>query len=107
VGAGRSLSDCSRGSASSGARHVRAFAGLDGERAAVERLGELRDARNTAQERLDQLGGQGAAVLVTVAADWDRLCLDERRALIRATVQRVTVAPGRGAGRVYVELIGQ
>jgi DNA invertase Pin-like site-specific DNA recombinase len=86
---------------------IRAFAGLDREQTAVERLGELRDARNAAQERLDQLGGQRAAVVVTIAADWDRLSLDERRALIRATVERVTVAPGRGASRVSVKLVGQ
>ena len=86
---------------------IRAFAGLEGEQAAVKRLGELRDARDAAHERLEQLGGQRAAVVVTVAADWDRLSLDERRALIRATVERVTIAPGRGAGRVYVELVGQ
>jgi PHD/YefM family antitoxin component YafN of YafNO toxin-antitoxin module len=86
---------------------IQAFAGLDREQTAVERLGELRDARNAAQERLDQLGGQRAAVVVTIAADWDRLSIDERRALIRATVERVTVAPGRGASRVSVKLVGQ
>ena len=58
-------------------------------------------------ERVDQLGGTRAAVTVNAAADWERLTLAERRALIRATVDRVTVAPGRGAGRVTVELLGE
>jgi site-specific DNA recombinase len=84
---------------------VRAFTGLEDEAAVRERLGELRQARDRAQERVDELGGTVAALTVTVA-DWDRLTLDERRALIRATVQRVTVVPGRGPERVTVKLVG-
>ena len=38
--------------------------------------------------------------------DWDRLSLDGRRALIRAVVDRVLVAPGRGADRVSIEFVG-
>jgi hypothetical protein len=45
-------------------------------------------------------------VVVTIdgATDWERLTLDEKREIIRATIERVTVAPGRGAERVTVEL---
>jgi DNA invertase Pin-like site-specific DNA recombinase len=77
------------------------------EPAAVERLAELREARDEAQERVDRLGGQRTAITISAAKDWDRLTLDERRALIRATVARVVVAPGRGARRVSIEFVGE
>lgn len=86
---------------------IRAFAGLEGEQAAVERLAELREVRDRAQERVEHLGGQRSVVTVNAARDWDRLSLDARRALIRATVARAVVAPGRGADRVTVELVGE
>ncbi len=86
---------------------IRAFAGLEDETAARERLAELRDERDRARDQLDRLGGQRASVVLNAAADWDRLSLDARRALIRATVGRVTVAPGRGTDRVTVELVGE
>jgi site-specific DNA recombinase len=85
---------------------IRAFAGLEDEPAALERLSELRQARDEARDRVEQLGGASATVTVSVA-DWDTLSLDARRALIRATVERVTVAPGRSSDRVTVELVGQ
>ncbi len=85
----------------------RAFAGFEDETAARERLAELRATRDAAQDRLDQLGGAAAAVTVNAAADWDRLSLDEQRDLIRAVVDRVTVAPGRSADRVTVQLVGE
>jgi DNA invertase Pin-like site-specific DNA recombinase len=86
---------------------IRAFDGFD-EPSARDRLLELRQARDDAQARLEQLGG-GASVAVTVnaATDWDLLTLDERRALIRATVERATVAPGRGAERLAVKLFSE
>jgi Recombinase zinc beta ribbon domain len=86
---------------------IRAFGGLEDETAARERLAELRQARDTAQERVDQLGGTRATVTLNAATDWDRLTLGERRALIRATVDRVEIAPGRGPGRVTVKLVGE
>ena len=89
---------------------IRAFAGagIDGEPTAVEQLGVLREARDAAREHVEQLGGDRTdAVVVNAGADWDRLTLDERRALIRAVVASVTVAAGRGAGRVSVQLVGE
>jgi DNA invertase Pin-like site-specific DNA recombinase len=86
---------------------IRMLAGFEDETATRARLAELRLARDGAQERLDRLGGQRAAVTINAAADWDRLSLDARRDLIRATVERVSVAPGRGVGRVTVELVGE
>ena len=84
-----------------------AAAGLVNESVAVERLAELRQIRDDAQSRIDQLGPQ-AAVRVNADADWDKLSLDGRRELIRATVKSAVVAPtGRGADRIAVRLIGQ
>jgi DNA invertase Pin-like site-specific DNA recombinase len=83
---------------------IRAFVGLEDEAAARERLTELRESRDEAQQRLDQRGGMVATVTINAATDWDRLSLDARRALIRATVERVTVSPGRGADRVSIDL---
>jgi hypothetical protein len=85
---------------------IRAFAGVADEPAATERLGELRARRDAAESRVDRLRGAPDALTVNAAADWDRLSLEARRALIRTTVQRATVTPGRGADRVNVELLG-
>jgi site-specific DNA recombinase len=85
---------------------VRAFAGLEDEASVRERLGELRERRDRARDRADELRGTRTALTVSVD-DWDRLTVDERRALVRAVVARVMIAPGRGAGRVRVELVGE
>lgn len=85
---------------------IRAFADLSDEPAAVEQLRDLRAARDAASDRLRHLGGPRSALTVT-GEDWHRLTLGERRALIRATVERVTVNPGRGAGRLTVQLVGE
>ena len=86
---------------------IRAFTGLEGEAAALERLAELRRARDDARDRAHELGRRRSALVIDAAADWERLTLGERRAIVRATVARVTVLPGRGAGRVRVELFGE
>ena len=94
-----------------------ATAGLEDEPAAVERLAGLRQARDDAQVRLDRMG-PAAALTVTVDADWERLSVDEQRALVRATVESATVAPAnrggsrrdreqRAAERISVQLRGQ
>lgn len=85
---------------------IRAFDGFD-EQAARDRLDEFRAARDQAQERVDHLGGQRSIVTINAAEDWDRLSLEARRALVRATVDQVRVAPGRGNERVTVELVGE
>jgi hypothetical protein len=86
---------------------IRAFTGLEDETAARDRLAELREVRDGAVERLEHLGGHRAVVTLNAADDWERLSLDARRALIRATVARARVSPGRGADRVTVELFGE
>lgn len=83
---------------------VRAFDGLEDVAATRERLLELRDQRDVARDRADELR-RAVAPTVTVSAsgDWDVLTLDEHRAIIRAVVDRVTVAPGRGRDRITIE----
>lgn len=85
---------------------LRIFADFGDEVAAMERLSALRNARDGARERLAQLGGAGVTLTVG-AGDWERLTLDERRSLIRATCERVTIGPGRGRERISVHLFGE
>jgi DNA invertase Pin-like site-specific DNA recombinase len=86
---------------------LRAFSGLEDEQAARERLAELRDARDRAQEQVDHLGSHRSVVTINADRDWDRLSLDARRALIRAVVAEIRVAPGRGADRITIELVSE
>jgi site-specific DNA recombinase len=72
------------------------------------KLDELTRARDAAEDRVHELGASRNVVMVSADRDWDRLTLDERRALIVATVERATVAPGgRGADHVAVRLFGE
>jgi DNA invertase Pin-like site-specific DNA recombinase len=83
---------------------VVAFDGIDPAAANV-RLRALQDERDAALNRLRELRlASGAAVTVT-ADDWGDLTPDERRALVRAVVDRAEVAPAdgvRGADRMTV-----
>jgi hypothetical protein len=79
--------------------------GLDNEPAAVQRLGELKQARDDAQSHLDQLGSEREKA-ISLAGDWDKLTLAGRQIAIRAAVESVTIAPGRGAERVTIKLVG-
>ena len=89
--------------------------GLQAEPAAVQRLGELRQARDDAQAAIDQVGGSDASSTVNAARDWDSLTRDEQRTLIRATVASAVVAPVRrgasadekGPARIAIRLVGQ
>lgn len=82
---------------------VAAFSGLEDVASARQRLVELRDARDAARDRLSELRVASVpAVAITASGDWDDLTSDERRALIRAVVDRVTVSPGRGPDRITV-----
>ena len=86
---------------------IRTFDGLGDETATRERLAELSAARDHTQEEVDHLGSNLSVVTINAAEDWDRLSLDARRALIRAVVAEVRIAPGRGADRITVELVGE
>jgi site-specific DNA recombinase len=85
---------------------VRAFDVLGDVESARERLRELRAAVDDAQARVDQLGDDDGVLIIGADRDWDRLTLDEQRALIRAVVSEVTVGPGRGAERITITLAG-
>lgn len=82
---------------------IRTLGGLEDEQAARERLQELRAARDQARDRHDELLAASAPAITVSAGDWDLLTLDERRALIRAVVERAVVRPGRGPDRIAVE----
>jgi site-specific DNA recombinase len=82
---------------------VRAFAGLDDVEAARERLLELREARDAARDRVAELRAASApASTIEASEDWELLSLHERRALVRAVLDSVLVAPGRGPDRVTI-----
>ena len=85
---------------------IRAFGGLEDEQAARERLQELRVARDEARERHDELLA-GSAPAIVSAGDWDLLSIEERRALIRAVIDRAVVSPGRSSDRISVEPRGR
>jgi site-specific DNA recombinase len=87
---------------------VRAFTGLEDVEAARERLTALREQRDAARDRLAVLRAAEVPMLaVSAFTDWERLTLDERQALIRAVIERVEVAPGRGTERLTVHALGQ
>jgi hypothetical protein len=81
---------------------IRTLADFSDEPAARERLSELRRERDEAQQRLEKLGGASVAVTINASADWEQLTLEERRALIRATIASATVRSGRGAERITI-----
>lgn len=82
---------------------IRAFSGLETEPAAVERLRDLRDARDAARARHEELAAnRDATTLAVSVGDWDELSRDAQRALITAVLEKVVVKPGRGAGRVTI-----
>lgn len=87
---------------------VRAFSGLEDVEATRKRLHQLRDARDRARGRVEELqAAASSAVTVSASGDWHALTLDEQRALVRAVVDRAVVAPGKGADRITVEPRGQ
>lgn len=81
-----------------------ADAGLAGEPVAVETLAELREARTQAQERYDEAAQAQESLSVSVTVDdWDDLSHDGKRDLIKATIKRALVHPGRGEDRIEIE----
>lgn len=82
---------------------VRAFTGLDDVEAVRDRLTALRDERDQARDRLDDLSAAVLPAVTVTADDWDDLTLSERRDLVRAVIDRAVVSPGRGRARITVE----
>jgi site-specific DNA recombinase len=85
---------------------VRAFDGLGDLDSATDRLRELRGDVDDAQARVDQLGDGTTIERIVGGRDWDKLTLDEKRALIRAMIAEITVAPGRGDKRITIKAVG-
>lgn len=82
---------------------IQAFSGLETEPSAIKRLRELRDARDAARARYEELAANRDATSVAVSVgDWDELSQDARRALITAVLEKVLVSPGRGADQVTI-----
>ena len=82
---------------------IRAFAGVSGERAAVERIGELTQIRDAAARRAHELGGLRSVRRVR-GGDVRSAPVEIQRDLIRATL-RAHVGPGRGLGRLRFEFL--
>lgn len=82
-------------------------AGLEAESSATERLAELRQARDDALGRYEELQSIDApAVVLDAAADWDSLSLEGRRGIIKTILECALVAPGRGDDRITFEARG-
>lgn len=87
---------------------VRAFSALDDVDVARERLAALRDRREAARARVEELrAAQAPALTITAGEHWDDLSRDAQRALIRAVLDRADVAPGRGRDRISVHPRGE
>ena len=79
-------------------------AGLEAEASATEKLAALRQARDDALERFEELQTIDApAVVLDAAADWEDLSLEARRGIIKAVLAGALVAPGRGGDRITFE----
>jgi site-specific DNA recombinase len=87
-------------------RLLRLYEVAPDEAVLIEQLTETRAERDRVQSELDLLEPARAAVTLRLGTDWDKLTLDEKRDLIRVTVARVTVGPGRGVERLSAELLG-
>jgi site-specific DNA recombinase len=82
---------------------IRAFDGLEDEEVTRERLRELREARDQARERHDDLLAASAPAITLGARDWDLLSDEGKRDLIKAVIGAAVVRPGRGADRISIE----
>jgi site-specific DNA recombinase len=82
---------------------IRTFDGLEGEDAARAKLRELREARDQARERHDELLAASEPAITVSAGDWDLLSDEGKRDLIKAVIGAAVVRPGRGAERISIE----
>jgi hypothetical protein len=90
---------------------IRAFDGLDSEPAVIERLKELREARDRARERVARLEWHaGDDVLLLLDRDWDRLTVADQQRCIRAAIKAARVTRAQAGQqpreRVRIELYG-
>jgi DNA invertase Pin-like site-specific DNA recombinase len=77
------------------------FAGL--EEVVEEEFEALKAEHTHWKERRKDLMPLGTSESANVADDWDDMTLAERRIAVRTNIASLTVAPGRGAGRVTVK----
>jgi DNA invertase Pin-like site-specific DNA recombinase len=77
------------------------------EQVLVEQMAEAAAERDRWQDELDRLEPARASVSLQLATDWEKLTLDERRGLIKATLASVTVDPGRGVERLSFQPLGE
>jgi DNA invertase Pin-like site-specific DNA recombinase len=96
---------------------VEAFAGVEGLSAAKRRIAELSEQWKLAEREAEQQGHtEEARAAMRRIDDWDRLTLEGRRAIIRATIERVIIDSANGLGlsrskwdatRVHVQFVGE
>jgi DNA invertase Pin-like site-specific DNA recombinase len=73
------------------------------EGAARDELDELARQRDAATEQHAHLTARTTPdLIVRTVDDWDDLSLDHQRRVIRATIERAVVTPGRGEGRLKI-----
>jgi DNA invertase Pin-like site-specific DNA recombinase len=73
-----------------------------------ERLRQLRESVDEVEARLAPLRAVAIpARRLRPSTDWALLTASERRDLVRALVERIELVPGRGAGRVRIQLFGE
>ena len=75
------------------ALRVMTASGTEDEDVAIERLAVLRDVRDQARERLDELDVPGESEVLLLNQDWDQLSLRDQRRAIKACIARATVMP--------------
>jgi hypothetical protein len=96
---------------------VEAFAGVEGLSVAKRRIAELSEQWKLAEREAEQHGySEQARAAMRRIDDWDRLTLEGRRAIIRATIERVVIDSAGGLGlsrskwdasRVHVQFVGE
>jgi hypothetical protein len=84
-------------------RAFKAFSGFESEEAARQRLLDLKEARDRARNRYEELSRKRERRMFAITvADWDQLTLADQRKLIQAALDRVVVRPGRGDDRIVI-----
>ena len=89
---------------------VEAFDGIDA-RMVNRKLKSLQESLDAAQHAYDQITTTHASMVeIDPEADWDSLTLDEQRAILKATVERIDVAKAaedcKGTDRITLTLYG-
>lgn len=75
----------------------------DDESVVREKKIALREARDTAKERLDALRTGATHTSLPLADGWDRLTLDQQRTILRGLIEQIVVSPGKGTARIDVK----